>query len=92
MDHYVYLLRCSDGSFYTGYTTDPGRRFAQHSAGRGARYTRSRLPLELVYTEKAADRSAGLRREWQIRKLSHAEKEELARNWKGEEDEDNVPG
>jgi putative endonuclease len=74
----VYLVRCADGSFYTGITTDPVRRVTQHNAGAGAAYTRSRLPVVLVYLEPAADRSGALRREYAIRRLSRRKKEELA--------------
>jgi putative endonuclease len=74
----VYLARCADGSFYTGITTNPLRRLAQHNAGRGAAYTRSRLPVALVYVEEATDRSSALRREHAIRQLSRGEKERLA--------------
>ena len=74
----VYLARCADGSFYTGITTDPLRRVAEHNAGTGAAYTRARLPIALVYAEPAADRAAALRREHAIRRLSRGEKERLA--------------
>jgi predicted GIY-YIG superfamily endonuclease len=74
----VYLARCADGSYYTGITTDPVRRMAQHNAGSGAAYTRSRLPVTLVYAEPALSRSAALRREHAIRNLSRREKERLA--------------
>jgi predicted GIY-YIG superfamily endonuclease len=74
----VYLARCGDGSYYTGITTDPVRRVAQHNAGSGAAYTRSRLPVTLVYAETAPSRSAALRREHAIRNLSRREKEGLA--------------
>jgi predicted GIY-YIG superfamily endonuclease len=75
----VYLARCADGSFYTGITTDLARRVAEHNAGSGAAYTRSRLPVKLVYFESAANRSGALRREYAIRRLSRREKEVLAR-------------
>ncbi len=75
----VYLLRCADGSLYAGVTTDVERRLAEHNAGRGARYTRSRLPAELVYWEEAPDRAAAQRREYAIRRLSPAQKRRLAR-------------
>ncbi|MEJ2604571.1 MAG: GIY-YIG nuclease family protein [Gammaproteobacteria bacterium] len=75
----VYLLRCADGSLYAGITTDIERRLAEHNAGRGARYTRSRLPAELVYSEAVADRGAAQRREHAIRRLSRAEKQRLTR-------------
>jgi putative endonuclease len=74
----VYLARCADGSFYTGITTNPRRRLAQHNAGRGAAYTRSRLPVTLVYAESVTDRAGALRREHAIRQLTRAEKERLA--------------
>jgi putative endonuclease len=75
----VYLLRCADGSLYTGITTDIERRLAEHNAGRGARYTRSRLPAELVYSEAAPDRGAAQRREHAIRRLGRAGKQRLVR-------------
>lgn len=74
MDWYVYILRCGDGTLYTGMTDDVERRFAAHRAGKGAKYTRGRGPLELVYTEPQPDRSAALRREYQIKRLSRADK------------------
>ena len=64
MSFYVYLLRCADGTLYTGYTDDPVRRTKVHNAGKGAKYTRARLPVELVYQEACADKSAALRREY----------------------------
>lgn len=73
----VYLLLCADGTLYTGITTDLPRRLAEHNAGRGARYTRSRLPAELVYAEPAANRSAAQRREYAIRRLPAAAKRRL---------------
>ena len=75
--HYVYLLRCRDGSYYCGYSTDPVRRSAVHNSGKGAKYTRSRLPVELVYTEACPTREAALSREWHLKRLSHREKEAL---------------
>ena len=70
----VYILRCGDGTLYTGITNDLPRRLATHSSGRGAKYTRSRLPVELVWHEEQPDKSAALRRELQIKALSRAEK------------------
>ena len=70
----VYILRCGDGSLYTGITNDLSRRLAAHSSGRGAKYTRSRLPVALVWQEAQPDKSAALRRERQIKALSRAEK------------------
>jgi len=70
----VYLLRCADGSLYAGATNDLARRFAAHSRGAGARYTRSRLPVELAWTARAASRSAALRREAALKRLPRPEK------------------
>ena len=75
---YVYLLRSRDRTFYTGWTTDLDRRVARHQAGTGARYTRSRLPVELVYVERVPDRYQAHRREWTVRRPSHEEKADLA--------------
>jgi putative endonuclease len=73
----VYLARCRDGSLYTGVTTDPERRLAQHNSGCGSAYTRSRMPVVFVYCEAAIDRSCALRRERAIKRLSRIQKEEL---------------
>ena len=75
--YYVYMLRCRDGSLYTGSTDCVERRLAAHSQGRGAKYTRSRLPVELVYQESCPDKSAALRREAAIKRLSRREKLKL---------------
>jgi putative endonuclease len=75
---HVYLLRCGDGSLYTGIARDAGARFEQHCAGRGARYTRGRGPLALVYVEPAASHGEALRREAAIRRLGRAGKQALA--------------
>ncbi len=78
MKYYVYMLRCADGTFYTGFSTDPQRRLKTHNAGKGAKYTRSRRPCILVYTEEYDEKAAALSREWHIKHaLSHAEKEKL---------------
>ncbi len=77
--HYVYVVVCSDGTYYTGYTTDVARRVAEHNAGTGARYTRGRRPVELVYVERYADRSDAMRREYAIKQLRRAEKRRLVR-------------
>lgn len=76
-DWYVYILRCSDQSLYTGIAKDVEARLLQHNAGNGARYTRSRLPVELVYREEADDRSAALRREYAIKQMRSADKRRL---------------
>ena len=77
MGWYLYILHCGDGTLYTGITDDVSRRLAAHRAGKGAKYTRGRGPLELVYTEELPDKGAALRREIDVKKLSRAEKEEL---------------
>lgn len=74
---YLYVLRCGDGTLYTGITTDVQARFAQHQAGKGAKYTRGRGPLELVYTEECDDHSAALKRELAIKALPREEKEKM---------------
>ena len=76
---YVYILRCGDGTLYTGITDDIPRRLAAHRSGKGAKYTRGRGPLELVYQERVPDKSAALRREAAIKRLKRAEKEKLIR-------------
>lgn len=73
----VYLARCADGTLYTGVARDAAARIAAHNAGRGARYTRTRLPVTLVHAEPARDRSAALRREWAIKQWTRAEKEDF---------------
>jgi putative endonuclease len=70
----VYLVRCRDGTLYTGVTNDVAERIAAHNAGRGAKYTRSRLPVTLVYREPTKGRGPALRREHQIKRLSRAAK------------------
>lgn len=80
MNWYLYILRCKDGSLYTGITTDVEKRLEAHCSGRGAKYTRGRGPLELVYKESCADHSTALRREWELKHLSKEKKEDLIRN------------
>jgi len=77
MSWHVYMLRCADGTLYTGSTDDVARRLAVHNAGRGAKYTRGRLPAVLVYSEDCATKNEALRREAMIKKLSRAEKLKL---------------
>jgi putative endonuclease len=74
---FVYILRCADDTYYTGWTTDLARRVASHNAGRGSRYTRTRRPVVLVYQEEAADRSAAMRREIELKRLDRPAKERL---------------
>jgi putative endonuclease len=75
--HYVYVVECADGSYYTGYTTDVERRVAEHDAGEGAKYTRGRTPVELVHTERYDTRSVAMSREHEIKSLSRRAKERL---------------
>ncbi|HEX3274577.1 MAG TPA: TIGR02453 family protein [Gemmatimonadales bacterium] len=79
MPWHVYLARCRDGTLYTGITTDPVRREAAHNAGRGAGYTRSRRPVRLIHLEPATDRSAALRREHAIKRMTRPMKEQLVK-------------
>jgi UV DNA damage endonuclease len=76
---FVYLLRCADGSLYTGISKDVKRRCQQHNAGIASRYTRSRLPVKMVYQEAAATRSLALKREAAIKAMTRAEKLALIR-------------
>ena len=87
--NYVYLLRCADGSLYCGWTTDPEARLKAHSSGRGAKYTRSRLPVQLVWSEACKDRHEALSREWHIKRMSREEK--LAMIQQGQQKND-APG
>ena len=73
----LYILRCGDGTLYTGITTDVEKRFTAHSSGKGAKYTRGRGPLKLVFQEDCGDHSSALKREAEIKKLSREEKEKL---------------
>ncbi len=75
--YFCYILRCADGSYYTGWTLDPLRREKQHNRGTGAKYTRMHRPVSLVYVERQQDRSAAMRREKQIKQLKHDQKEKL---------------
>lgn len=74
---YTYMLQCADGSFYTGWTVNLEARLKTHNSGKGARYTRSRLPVRLVYWEEQPDRGAAQRREIFIRRLKRKQKEKL---------------
>jgi putative endonuclease len=76
--HHVYIVRCADGSLYTGYAIDPEARTAIHNAGRGAKYTAGRRPVELVYTEAFTSIGDALRREHELKRWSRARKAALA--------------
>lgn len=72
--NWVYILRCADGTLYTGWTNDLDRRVAAHNAGKGAKYTRSRLPVELIYSESLDTRAEAMSREWHIKHMTREEK------------------
>lgn len=74
MPYYLYILRCGDNSLYTGITTDVARRLAAHQSGKGAKYTRGRGPLTLVYQEELPDKPSALRRELAVKALTREEK------------------
>ena len=82
MSFFCYILECSDGSYYTGWTTDPTRRERQHNAGKGARYTRLHSPVHLVYVEEQPDLSSALRRERAIKIMPHAKKKSMVETMK----------
>ncbi|OGO10927.1 MAG: hypothetical protein A2Z66_14625 [Chloroflexi bacterium RBG_13_66_10] len=71
---FCYIVECADGTFYTGWTTDPERRLREHNAGRGAQYTRARRPVRLAYVETQPDRSAAMRRERALKALPRLRK------------------
>ncbi|TDO73057.1 putative endonuclease [Halanaerobium saccharolyticum] len=75
--HYIYMVECSDGSLYTGYTTDVERRLEEHNAGQGAKYTRGRIPVKLRHQESFKNRSQAQKREYEIKQLPRRKKEEL---------------
>lgn len=81
MAAFVYMLRCKDGSLYTGWTNDLEHRLAMHNSGRGAKYTCGRGPLKLVYSEELPDKEAALRRECAIKKLRREQKLALLQSW-----------
>jgi len=79
MSCYCYILECADGTYYTGWTVDPERRVAMHNKGRGARYTRTRCPVKLVYMEELPDRKSAMLREVAIKKMKRERKAKLIR-------------
>ena len=78
--NYVYILRCADDTLYCGWTTKLNKRLASHNSGRGAKYTRSRRPVELIYVEQYEDRHDALSREWHIKRMSREEKQRLCKS------------
>lgn len=79
--HYTYILKCKDNTYYTGYTTNLEKRLKAHNEGKGAKYTRGRGPVELVYYEEYEEKQMAMRREWEIKQLSHKEKEIMCQEW-----------
>lgn len=79
---YVYMLRCSDNSLYTGWCKNLDQRLKAHNSGKGAKYTRSRLPVKLVFYKEVENKSEALKEEIRIKKFSKKKKEELAKNFK----------
>jgi putative endonuclease len=75
--HFAYIVRCADGTLYTGYARDPHARAKVHNSGRGARYTSGRRPVRLVYAETFESRSDALKREYQLKRLTRVRKEAL---------------
>lgn len=72
--NYTYILICKDGSLYTGWTNDLEKRVACHNAGKGAKYTKARIPVELAYYESFQSKEEAMRREWEIKRLTRKEK------------------
>jgi putative endonuclease len=83
--YFVYIVRCADGSLYTGSTTNVEERVKKHNDGKGARYTRGRTPVEVVYIEVTANKSAALKRELAIKGYTKKQKERLVSEWKNED-------
>lgn len=75
--HYVYILKCEDDSYYTGYSTNPAKRFEKHKSGKGAKYTRSHKPVSLEMVIEADSKSEALKMENEVKKLSHIDKQNL---------------
>lgn len=88
MDNYAYILKCSDGTFYCGWTNDLGKRLKAHNEGHGAKYTRGRGPVELCYWEPFSTKEEAMRREYALKQLSRREKEKLTEGWKKKQEEE----
>lgn len=80
--NYVYILKCNDQTLYTGWTTDLDNRVSTHNRGKGAKYTRARLPVQLVYYETFEDKSSAMKREYEIKHLSRKDKEDLINKYR----------
>lgn len=77
MKHYAYIVECADGTYYCGYTNDLEKRIETHNRGKGAKYTKPRLPVVLVYFEEFETKEEAMSREWHLKQLSHAQKQAL---------------
>ncbi len=77
MKHYAYIVECADGTYYCGYTNDLEKRIETHNRGKGAKYTRPRLPVVLVYFEEFETKEEAMSREWHLKQLTHAQKQAL---------------
>jgi putative endonuclease len=77
MTCYCYIVECADGTYYTGWAIDPNKRLATHNKGRGAKYTKTRLPVKLIYIEEQADQKTAMKREIAIKRLGRKGKEKL---------------
>ena len=75
--NYTYILLCSDGSLYTGWTNNMEKRLKDHNSGKGAKYTKGRIPVELVYYETFSTKEEAMRREWEIKQLGRKQKQQL---------------
>lgn len=80
--NYTYIVECNDGSYYTGWSTDVEKRVKHHNEGRGAKYTKSRLPVRVVYVEEHKTKQEAMQREYAIKQLSRRQKEELIQEYK----------
>jgi len=80
--HFAYMVICKDNTIYSGYSVDPYKREEVHNSGKGAKYTRARLPVKLVYFEEFSDKKEALKREIELKKYSHSQKEDLIKNFK----------
>ncbi len=80
MPFFCYMVACADGTFYTGWSTDPKQRLKKHNEGKGAKYTKARRPVRLVYVEELPDKSSALKREYALKRLSRAEKQKLVQS------------
>ena len=82
--YYTYIVECTDSTYYTGYTTKLKRRVEVHNKGKGAKYTRARRPVKLVYWEEYDTKEEAMKREWKIKKMSRREKEKLIKKINGD--------